>query len=434
MEDKIVLFWFRRDLRLHDNHGLFQALTSGLPVLPVFIFDTEILEKLNSKTDARVSFIHAETKKIKTELEENGSTLKTFHSASLDAFKELVKTFDVVAVYSNKDYEPAALKRDKKIKTFLKDKGIEFLQFKDQVIFEENEVQKDDETPYTVFTAYSKKWNKTLKNNPVSAYESENELDKLLKVSSSSFPKLKELGFEESDAEFPPRDFPEEIIRNYAKTRDFPAEEEGTTRLGIHLRFGTVSIRQLVQKAAELSDVFLNELIWREFYMSVLWHFPHVVNKAFKPKYDFINWRNNEEEFERWCKGETGYPMVDAGMRELNATGFMHNRLRMVTASFLTKHLLIDWRWGEAYFAEKLLDYELASNNGNWQWAAGSGCDAAPYFRIFNPENQQKKFDPKDKYVMKWVPEMGMKRYPEPIVEHKEARERALRVYKEAVK
>jgi deoxyribodipyrimidine photo-lyase len=433
MEDKIVLFWFRRDLRLHDNHGLLQALTSGLPVLPVFIFDTEILEKLNSKTDARVSFIHAETRKIKTELEKNGSSLKIFHSTPLDALKELVETFDVVAVYSNKDYEPAALKRDKKIKTFLKDKGIEFLQFKDQVIFEENEVQKDDETPYTVFTPYSKKWNKTLKNNPVSIYESGKELDKLLKVSSSSFPKLKELGFEESDAEFPSRDFPDEVIRNYAKVRDFPAEEEGTTRLGIHLRFGTVSIRELVQKAAELSDVFLNELVWREFYMSVLWHFPQVVNKSFKPKYDFINWRNNEGEFQAWCEGRTGYPIVDAGMRELNSTGFMHNRVRMITASFLTKHLLIDWRWGEAYFARKLLDFDLASNNGGWQWAAGSGTDAAPYFRVFNPYTQREKFDKDWTYVKRWIPEINSSRYPDPIVEHKLARERCLATYKEGL-
>lgn len=433
MVNKIVVFWFRRDLRLNDNHGLQEALEAGLPVLPVFIFDTEILKKLSSKNDARVAFIHSEIERLKKETEALEGSVKIFHSTPFEAFEKLLNEFEVAAVYANKDYEPEAIERDKKIGEFLKENEVEYRLFKDHVIFEENEVLKDNDEPYTVFTPYSKKWKQALDKNPVPHYASEDKLESLMKIKPFELPELKEIGFKESQLEIPSRDVSDEIIANYEKTRDFPAEK-GTTRLGIHLRFGTVSIRELVKRAAELSETFLNELIWRDFYITILWHFPHVVDRSFKKKYDSINWRNNESEFERWCKGETGYPMVDAGMRELNETGFMHNRVRMVTASFLTKHLLIDWRWGEAYFAEKLLDYELASNNGNWQWAAGSGCDAAPYFRIFNPENQQKKFDPKNKYVMKWVPEIGMKRYPEPVVEHKEARERALKRYKDAVK
>ncbi|HKL32587.1 MAG TPA: deoxyribodipyrimidine photo-lyase [Tangfeifania sp.] len=433
MVNKIVVFWFRRDLRLNDNHGLQEALGAGLPVLPVFIFDTEILEKLSSKTDARVAFIHSEIKRLKKETEALESSVKIFHSTPFEAFEKLLNEFEVAAVYANKDYEPSAIERDKKIGEYLKENEVEYRLFKDHVIFEENEVLKDNDEPYTVFTPYSKKWKQSLDENPVPHYASEEKLEGLMKIKPFVLPPLKEIGFEESPLEIPSRGVSDEVIANYEKTRDFPAEE-GTTRLGIHLRFGTVSIRELVKRAKNLSGTFLNELIWRDFYIAILWHFPHVVNRSFKKKYDSINWRNSEKEFERWCNGKTGYPMVDAGMRELNETGFMHNRVRMVTASFLTKHLLIDWRWGEAYFAEKLLDYELASNNGNWQWAAGSGCDAAPYFRIFNPENQQKKFDPKNKYVMKWVPEIGMKRYPEPVVEHKEARERALKRYKDALK
>lgn len=433
MSEKIAVFWFRRDLRLHDNNGLFEALEMGIPVLPVFIFDPEILEKLSSKNDARVSFVYSEVKKLKAGIEEQGSSLKVFHAKPIDAFRSLIEEFDVATVYCNKNYEPEALKRDREIGAFLYENSIAFKQLKDHVIFEENDILKDDGKPYTIFTPYSKRWKKRLEKNPVSVFPSAEKLHRLLKTETFVLPQIKDIGFEENPLSIPPKEISDDVILNYPKTRDFPAIE-GTTRLGIHLRFGTISIRELIQKAIELSQVFLNELIWREFYMTILWHFPHVIDRSFRKKYNNINWRNNEKEFKRWCEGQTGYPMVDAGMRELNETGFMHNRVRMVTASFLTKHLLIDWRWGEAYFAEKLLDYELASNNGNWQWAAGTGCDAAPYFRIFNPENQQKKFDPKNKYVMKWVPEVGMKRYPEPIVEHKEARERALKRYKDALK
>jgi deoxyribodipyrimidine photo-lyase len=430
--EKLVVFWFRRDLRLNDNQALYRALGLGNPVLPIFIFDTEILNKLRSKHDARVSFIYAEIQKIKGELEEYGSSLKIFHGQPSVAFRELTGQYEIQAVFANKDYEPYARKRDKKVGEFLNAKGIDFHLFKDHVIFEENEVLKDDGTPYTVFTPYSKKWKQVLSKIEIPAFPSEIKQENFIKTKPFAFPELKELGFEKSTIIVPFPEISEEIIRNYSKTRDFPAVE-GTTRLGIHLRFGTVGIRDLTRKAMDWSEIFLNELIWRNFFSTILWHFPHVVDKSFKSQYDFIRWRNNENEFERWCNGETGYPMVDAGMRELNETGLMHNRVRMITASFLTKHLLIDWRWGEAYFAEKLLDYELASNNGNWQWAAGTGCDAAPYFRIFNPESQQKKFDPNGQYISKWIRETGTEKYPQPMVEHRFARERALKTYKEAL-
>jgi deoxyribodipyrimidine photo-lyase len=430
--EKICVFWFRRDLRLHDNHALFRALKSGNPVLPVFIFDTEILARLSSKTDARVSFIYAEIQKMKTELEKLGSSLKIFYTKPAGAFRDLTNQYQIQSVFANKDYEPYAKERDNEVGELLEKKDIAFNLYKDQVIFEEKEVLKDDGTPYTVFTPYSKKWKQVFNETEIQYFPSEKIQENFIKTKPFSFPQLKELGFEKSSIEISPFEISEEIIRNYAETRDLPAIK-GTTRLGVHLRFGTVSIRELTLKAMDWSETFLNELIWRNFFSTILWHFPQVVDKAFKPKYDFIQWRNNEKEFGRWCSGETGYPMVDAGMRELNETGFMHNRVRMVTASFLTKHLLIDWRWGEAYFAEKLLDYELASNNGNWQWAAGTGCDAAPYFRIFNPESQQKKFDHKGDYIRKWIPETGTVKYPQPMVEHKFARERALKVYKVAL-
>ncbi|HCE56477.1 MAG TPA: deoxyribodipyrimidine photolyase [Prolixibacteraceae bacterium] len=430
---KIVVFWFRRDLRLHDNHGLFQALKSGLPVLPVFIFDTEILGKLSSKTDARVSFIYSEIAKLKTAIEKEGSSLRVFHSSPIEVFEKLTQEYEIDAVYTNHDYEPYAISRDKAVRNFLNSKEISFQTFKDQVIFEKEEVVKDDGLPYTVFTPYSRKWKQTLSVSGIPEFPSDNNLSQLLKTAPFVLPDLSEIGFEKSEITVPKANISAMIISNYEAHRDFPAIA-GTTKLGTHLRFGTVSIRQMVRMAQNASEVFLNELIWREFFMQILWHFPQVENRAFKPKYDFIKWRNNETEFERWCNGQTGYPLVDAGMRELNATGFMHNRVRMVVASFLTKHLLIDWRWGEAYFAERLLDFELSTNNGNWQWAAGCGCDAAPYFRVFNPEAQQKKFDDKAEYILKWVPEYGTVKYPQPFVEHVFARERVLKVYKQALR
>ncbi len=426
---KIAVFWFRRDLRLEDNHGLFYALNSGLPVLPVFVFDTEILGKLTSKTDARVSFIYMQIQNLKNELEKKGSSLFVFNENPVKMFEKLIPDFQIEMVFTNHDYEPYAKERDDQVARFLKSKGVKFETFKDQVIFEKSEVVKDDGSPYTVFTPYSRKWKQTLSKQSFESFPSEMLAEKFIKTEAFKLPELREIGFEKSPVDIPAFNLSEQIIMNYAVTRDIPAIE-GTSKLGIYLRFGVVSIRKVAKLAMNWSEVFLNELIWREFFMQILWHFPQVESKAFKPKYDFIEWRNNEKEFEKWCIGQTGYPLVDAGMRELNATGFMHNRVRMVTASFLTKHLLIDWRWGEAYFAEKLLDFELSSNNGNWQWAAGCGCDAAPYFRVFNPESQQKKFDPDLKYILKWVPEYGTVAYSQPIVEHAFARERILKVYK----
>lgn len=431
-KQKIAIFWFRRDLRLIDNTALFHALQSKLQVLPVFIFDTEILKKLNSKNDARVSFIHAEISKINNELEKFGSSLKVLHDKPLEAFRKLTDEFQVETVFTNRDYEPYAIQRDKEIKIFLNNIGIALQTFKDQVVFEHDEVLKDDGTPYTVFTPYSKKWKLNLGNNEIQEFPSQNYFDGFVKTEPLKIPSLHDLGFEQSRIKVPDFDISAELIKNYADKRDLPALN-ATSKLGVHLRFGTISIREATLKALQFSETFLNELIWRNFFSSVLYHFPYVEKSAFKPKYDLIEWRNNEKEFELWCRGETGYPLVDAGMRELNETGFMHNRVRMVTASFLTKHLLIDWRWGEAYFAEKLLDFDLASNNGNWQWAAGCGCDAAPYFRVFNPETQQKKFDEKMEYILKWVPEYGTVKYPQPIVGHKFARERVLKVYRRAL-
>jgi deoxyribodipyrimidine photo-lyase len=430
--NKIVVFWFRRDLRLTDNHGLFESLNSGLPVLPVFIFDTCILTKLNAKNDARVSFIHSEIKKIKTAVEKWGSSVKVFYASPLEAFQQLVGEFEIETVYTNRDYEPYAIQRDTEIGLFLKSKGITFITCKDHVIFEGNEVLKEDGTPYTVFTPYSKKWKLVLRNHPVPDFPSEKNFGSLTKTAPFRLPELNEIGFEKSSLVVAPPEISETIISRYAENRDIPSIH-GTSKLGAHLRFGTVSIREITRKAIEFSEVFLNELIWRNFFISILWHFPQVETKAFKPKYDFIGWRNDEQEFDLWRRGETGFPLVDAGMRELSETGFMHNRVRMVTASFLVKHLLIDWRWGEAWFAEKLLDFELASNNGNWQWAAGCGCDAAPYFRVFNPETQQKKFDPEWKYILHWVPEYGNLKYPKPMIDHKVARERVLQIYKQAL-
>lgn len=433
MSKKVNIFWFRRDFRIHDNAGLFHALRANLPVLPVFIFDKNILGKLNAKDDARVNFIHSTLKELKDQLEKMGSSIRILHDTPLQAFETLTGEFEIDAVFTNKDYEPETIERDKEIGAFLEKKDIGFHAFKDHVIFEENEVLKDNDEPYTVFTPYSKKWKQTLGDTKIQNYPSEKHTDNYFQTTAFSFPELNEIGFSESKIEIPSPNVSDNLISNYESTRDIPSVN-GTSRLGIHLRFGTVSIREITQKARKYSETFLNELIWRNFFIDILWHFPHVVDQSFKPKYDFIEWRNNETEFQKWCKGETGYPIVDAGMRELNETGYMHNRVRMITASFLVKDLLVDWRWGEAYFAEKLLDYELASNNGNWQWAAGCGCDAAPYFRVFNPETQQKKFDPKGKYILKWVPEYGTVKYPQPMVDHKFARERVLKVFKDALK
>lgn len=424
---KINVFWFRRDLRLEDNTALFHALKSDLKVLPVFIFDKEILDQLNDQSDKRVGYIHQVLTGINDELKNYKSTLKTFHGKPLEIFKHLIKDFEIDTVFCNRDYEPQAIKRDEEVAHFLSQNEIKFSDYKDQVIFEKNEVLKDDNSPYTVFTPFSKKWK--LNFNRVKIEIFDGDFSNFIQLKNEEMISLKELAFEKTDFEFKKPVLEKKIIDSYDKNRDFPALNH-TTRLGIALRFGTISIRKCVEFASKHNDIWLNELIWREFFMQILFHFPYVVKGCFKQKYENIEWRNDEKEFKLWCEGKTGYPIVDAGMRQLNETGFMHNRVRMVTASFLTKHLLIDWRWGEAYFAEKLLDYELSSNNGNWQWAAGCGCDAAPYFRVFSPEAQTEKFDKDLKYIKEWLPENYNEK---PIVEHKTARDRALKVYKKGL-
>ena len=426
----ISIFWFRRDLRLHDNAGFYHALKSGLPVLPIFIFDPQILDKLSNKSDKRVTFIHQQLHKLKQELTALGSDLLVQYATPQQAWQNIIKQYDVKQVYTNHDYEPYAIKRDKEIGELLALKQIGFNTYKDQCIFEHNEVLKDDGKPYTVFTPYSKKWKAKLNTFYVKAYPNQKYFNNLVKVDKpSAMPSLASMGFEPSSFLFPSTEVAQSIIKNYDKTRDFPGIV-GTSKLGIHFRFGTISIREKARKALELNQTYLNELIWRDFYMQILAHFPHVTQGAFRPEYDLIEWRNNEKEFDAFCQGKTGYPIVDAGMRELNTTGYMHNRVRMIVASFLTKHLLIDWRWGEAYFAEKLLDFDLSANNGGWQWAAGCGTDAAPYFRVFNPYLQTERFDKQLTYIKKWVPEVGTASYPKPIVDHDFARKRCLEVYK----
>lgn len=428
----VSVFWFRRDLRLFDNNGFFQALQSKYEVLPVFIFDKMILDALEDKKDKRVSFIYQTLLNLNEALIKQGSSLFTIYDKPSGAFKTICSVYNVKEVYTNHDYEPYAIERDKDIHDYLQSKNIPFLTFKDQVIFEKSEILKPDGTPYSIFTPYSRIWKKKLEEKKIKTYPSEILKHRILKSKQINFPSLSEMGFENVDINIPPAKVNKKIIAEYDKTRNIPSLN-GTSKLSIHLRFGTVSIRKLARIASELNETWLNELIWRDFFMMILFHYPHNVSESFKKKYDKINWRNNEKEFEMWCMGETGFPIVDAGMRELNETGFMHNRVRMIVASFLTKDLLIDWRWGEAYFAEKLLDYELSSNNGNWQWAAGSGCDAAPYFRIFNPSEQAKKFDPEFLYIKKWIKNFSPG-YLEPIVDHKIARERALRKFKMALK
>ena len=433
VETKINVFWFRRDLRLDDNAGLYHALKGECPVLPIFIFDTKILEQLENKYDRRVDFIHREIMKMQERLESEGFSLEVLVSTPEDAFTKLLQQYNIANVYTNMDYEPYAAERDHLISVLLKEHGIHFHTIKDHVLLEKNEVLKDDGKPYTVFTPYSKKWKSVLTDFHLKTYATEKYFSNFFQSSPHQIPSLKEIGFKETTEDFPAKTIDEEIIEHYAKDRDFPGIR-GTSHLGLHLRFGTLSIRRLAREATKLSAVFLSELIWRDFYQMILWHFPHVgKGRAFKPAYDNIKWRHNEDDFKKWCTGQTGYPIVDAGMRELNEIGFMHNRIRMVTASFLCKHLLIDWRLGEAYFAEKLLDYDLAANNGGWQWAAGSGCDAAPYFRIFNPYLQTKKFDAQFKYIRKWVPEFEDFSYPPPVVDHVFARERCLQVYKQGL-
>lgn len=428
--EKINIFWFRRDLRLEDNTGLHHALRSGRKVLPLFIFDTDILQKFTSGKDRRVDYIQQVLEKMASELKKYNSSLFTFSGTPVEVFGELSGTYEIDTVFCNRDYEPGAIRRDREVSELLEQQDIRFLDYKDQVIFDKGDILKNDGQPYTVYTPYSRRWKDTLQEKDYRSFSIEKEnflLDKNGRVLT-----LKNIGYEKTDITFSVPGLDSSVIDTYDKYRDYPAKEH-TTDLGIALRFGTISVRKCVRFALQHNKTWLDELIWREFFMQILYHFPEVENRCFKEKYEHIKWRNNEEEFQRWCDGKTGYPIVDAGMRQLNQTGRMHNRVRMITASFLTKHLLIDWRWGEAYFAQKLLDYDLAANNGNWQWAAGCGCDAAPYFRVFSPEAQTKKFDKDLKYIRKWYPDYDSDLSNYPIVEHSFARKRALEAYRKGL-
>jgi len=430
---KVNIFWFRRDLRLNDNAGLYEALKMDKDVVPLFVFDTQILNGLKKPFDRRVQFIHQEIERLQNELQQLGSGIIVKYGKPFEIYQSLIKQYDIETVFCNHDYEPYAQERDAQIQQLLNENGIGFQHYKDHVIFEWNEVLKADGKPYTVYTPYSRKWKAKLEDYYLKPYPTEKYFSAFKKEIEPEVPGLESMGFKAESFTFPGRTFETKIVKNYDQHRDYPAVE-GTSRLGLHLRFGTISIRQLATFALQHNEKYLNELIWRDFYQVILKHFPHVVNAAFKPAYDRIPWRQSEADFEQWCAGKTGYPMVDAGMRELVATGYMHNRVRMVVGSFFTKHLLLDWRKGEAFFAQHLLDFDLASNNGGWQWAAGTGCDAAPYFRIFNPTIQIKKFDKEHRYLKRWIPELeDAFTYPKPMVEHKFARERALQTYKAAL-
>lgn len=430
---EICVFWFRRDLRLTDNTGFINALQSDWPVLPIFIFDSDILSKLEDKADKRVDLIQQMLESLKLELEGMGSSLLVLQGKPDNVFEKLLVDYDVKAIFTNRDYEPYAIRRDNIIKNLAESQQVPFLTHKDHVVFEWDEVLKSDKTPYTVFTPYSKIWKNKFQEIENFQMQKEVNFNNLLKISPFPMLELSDIGFEKTNVVYVKPTVDITTIQQYEKTRNFPALEQGTSMLSVHLRFGTISVRELVYIAQQNNEQWLNELIWREFFMSILKHFPKVENQSFKKQYDEIQWRNNEEEFAAWCEGRTGFPIVDAGMRQLNETGLMHNRVRMIVASFLTKDLLIDWRWGEAYFAQKLLDYDLSANNGNWQWAAGCGCDAAPYFRIFNPTTQTKQYDPELIYVKRWVKDLSDFSYPQAIVDHAMAREITLRTYKEAL-
>lgn len=431
MKEKISIMWFRRDLRTEDNHALSKSLLGDLPVLPVFIFDTSILAELPID-DHRVSYIHGALTEMNTVLSKNhGSSLAVFHGKPVEIFNELSQKYDIDTIYTNHDYEPYAKKRDTDLSKFFEKNDVEFLTFKDQVIFEKSEVTKDDKKPYVVYTPYMRRW-KVNFDPQTHLTEYSCSMENYM-VHNEPFLSLADIGFTQSEIPMQQVNISQDLLDEYGARRNFPAQP-GTSHVGTALRFGTISVRKLMKQAITSNDsTFMNELIWREFFMQILWHFPHTVNQAFREKYDFVQWRNAPDDLQKWKDGQTGYPMVDAGMRELNTTGYMHNRVRMVVASFLCKHLLIHWKEGERYFAEKLFDYELSSNVGNWQWAAGSGVDAAPYFRVFNPETQMNKFDPDGVYVRKWVPEYFALGYVTPIVEHRYARERALETYKDAL-
>lgn len=428
----ISICWLRRDLRLVDHAALFHALNSGNPVLILFIFDKEILDHLNNKKDARVTFIYQTLMELNVQVQQYGSSMLIRYGTPEQVWKQLLLDYNISSIFVNEDYEPYGISRDKNIATLVKQQNIAFYSSKDHVLFAKNEIIKSDGAPYSVFTPYFRKWEQAIDETVLKAYPTLKHIENLFKTEPIPVPSLDDIGFEQVEMQFPALNF-QEKLKEYEQRRDYPADD-ATSRIGLHLRFGTVSIRAAARTAIQnKAHKWLSELAWRDFYMMILWHFPHISESCFKPAYNNIKWRNNEAEFQAWCAGETGYPLVDAGMKQLNATGYMHNRVRMLVASFLTKHLLIDWKWGEAYFADKLLDYEMASNIGGWQWACGCGNDAAPYFRVFSPELQAKKFDPKSEYIYRWAPAYKQQKHVQPIVEHAFARERILKVFKEAL-
>ena len=427
----MIIFWFRRDLRLNDNHGLYKALNYSNNVLPIFIYDTNITNKLE-ENDHRLKFISDAIAGINSYLKSTNNKIFTFEGKPSEVLSQLIRKYKIKGIFFNKDYEPYARDRDQDIIKMCDEEGVSCYSFKDHVIFEEDEIVKNDGSPYVVYTPYSKKWLEKFKESKLESYDSENHLYNLVKANGIEYPEFNKTFNNEV---INPKNYVlnNDIIDKYEDTRNFPALDT-TSRVGVHLRFGTLSLRKIVNKSSNsFNNTYLKELIWREFFIQILWHYPHTINTSFKEKYERIKWRTNMNDFKLWCDGKTGYPIVDAGMNELNKTGFMHNRLRMIVGSFLCKHLLIDWRLGEKYFADKLFDYEQASNVGNWQWVAGCGVDAAPYFRIFNPESQQTKFDKQKEYIKKWIPEFDENNYTEKIVDHKFARERCLKTYKEAL-
>jgi len=470
------LVWFRRDLRDYDHAALYHALKSSNQVFCVFVFDTAILDKLSDTQDRRVEFIWESVKELKAALQAKGSDLIVLHGKTAAEIPALACSLEVQAVYTNHDYEPEAIARDANVAATLKDRQIDFHHFKDQVIFEKDEVLSMSKKPYSVFTPYKNMWLKTVNDFYLKPYPVDSYLQHLAKPEGkhaiADIPSLESLGFAStnlSELRLPTgmsggaqlfADFVQRINR-YKEARDFPSIK-GVSYLSVHLRFGTISIRHLARAAWQTggagAETWLSELIWRDFYFQILHHQPRVASgHAFKAEFESLPFPNSHELFKAWCDGKTGYPLVDAAMRQLNSTGFMHNRLRMVAASFLVKDLLVDWRWGERYFAEKLIDFDFSANNGGWQWAASTGCDAQPWFRIFNPVTQSERFDANGRFIRKYVTELTNcsdkeihapwlmpaqrqtaintvigRDYPQPIVDHAAQRERALSLYKAA--
>jgi deoxyribodipyrimidine photo-lyase len=468
-----ALVWFRRDLRAEDNVALSRALDEAGAVYCVFVFDTEILEALPDRNDRRVEFIWHSLVELKSALRALGGDLHVLHGRAREEIPAFALKHQIEAVYANHDYEPAALNRDRDVADHLGAQPCAWHTFKDQVIFEKAEILNAEQRPYVVFTPYKRAWLAKLGGRNTDPYPVAEHAAALASADAGPIPEFESIGFARTNlpqldiavgsagANSQFQDFLGRI-GDYARARDYPAMA-GPSRLSVHLRFGTISIRQLVRAAFELdadsenrdgASTWLSELIWREFYFSILHHFPHVVGSAFRPEYDNLEWENNESHFRRWCNAETGYPLVDAAMRQINSTGYMHNRLRMVSASFLVKDLHIDWRWGERYFARHLNDFDLSANNGGWQWCASTGCDAQPYFRIFNPVTQSKKFDPQGTFIRSQIPELSDvpdkyvhepwkmppevqrasgcligQTYPGPIVDHAAARKKALALY-----